>query len=532
MSGGSAGNLSALVAARARAAARLGSRPAGGWSIAVAESVHSSVATAARVIDVGIVEVPGDERGRLTGVALAATLEALDPTERAGVFAVVASAGATNAGTVDDLDGVADACDMHGLWFHVDGAYGGAGLVAPSVRERYRGIERADSFIVDPHKWLFAPYDCCALLYRDPRSAHGVFRQEAGYLDTVNQPDAEWSEWNPANYAYHLSRRARGLPLWFSLATYGTDAYRDAVEARAHPHSGDRRRDPLTRRARARDGTGAVGGAVPSPWVGRCRLRGVVAPVAQRAGRLRAADLLARREARAPLFREPADHDRPRSSGARHHGLSAGWVRPKVPATLGFGGSDPRARVTTTGPDRETDGRSTWRAGWSTIAPMNTHAVRLPSRPTMVISMMTAVAAALWISSPASAAPPERTPVHESFDMTFPDDTCDFPLSAHAEMKVTMKTFLDGKGQPVRGISNGSIMVWFTNGHNGSTRRLSVPGPTFSDAAGQPVRGTGAWVSYTTEGELVWAAGNLELDEWNTITSIRGRSRSVCEFVA
>jgi L-2,4-diaminobutyrate decarboxylase len=230
VSGGSAGNLSALVAARARATARLGSRPAGGWSIAVAESVHSSVATAARVIDVGIVTVPGDERGRLTGVDLTATLEALDPQERAGVFAIVASAGATNAGTVDDLDGVAAACEADGLWFHVDGAYGGAGLVAPSVRERYRGIERADSFIVDPHKWLFAPYDCCALLYRDPRSAHGVFRQEAGYLDTVNQPDAEWSEWNPANYAYHLSRRARGLPLWFSLATYGTDAYRDAVE--------------------------------------------------------------------------------------------------------------------------------------------------------------------------------------------------------------------------------------------------------------------------------------------------------------
>ena len=230
VSGGSAGNLSALVAARANAAARLGGRPATGWKIAVADSVHSSVATAARVIDVGIVDVPGDERGRLTGEALAATLDALGPDEAASVVAVVASAGATNAGTVDDLAGVAEACERHGVWFHVDGAYGGAGLAAPSVRERYRGIERADSFIVDPHKWLFAPYDCCALVYRDPTAAYGVFRQEAGYLDTVNQPDAAWSEWNPADYAYHLSRRARGLPLWFSLATYGTDAYRDAIE--------------------------------------------------------------------------------------------------------------------------------------------------------------------------------------------------------------------------------------------------------------------------------------------------------------
>jgi glutamate/tyrosine decarboxylase-like PLP-dependent enzyme len=125
---------------------------------------------------------------------------------------------------------VAAVARARGIWCHVDAAYGGAGLAAPSVRERYRGIERADSFIVDPHKWLFAPYDCCALVYRDPGEARGVFRQEAGYLDTVNQPEATWSEWNPADYAYHLSRRARGLPLWFSLATYGTDAYRDAVE--------------------------------------------------------------------------------------------------------------------------------------------------------------------------------------------------------------------------------------------------------------------------------------------------------------
>jgi glutamate/tyrosine decarboxylase-like PLP-dependent enzyme len=151
----------------------------------------------------------------------------LDADGGDGLFAVVASAGATNAGTVDDLDGVADVCAERELWFHVDGAYGGAGLLAPSVRKLYRGIERADSFIVDPHKWLFAPYDACAMLYRDPAIALRAHRQEASYLDTSNAaPD-----WNPADYAYHLSRRARGLPLWFSLATYGTDAYRQAVEA-------------------------------------------------------------------------------------------------------------------------------------------------------------------------------------------------------------------------------------------------------------------------------------------------------------
>lgn len=226
VSGGSAGNLSALVAARYAAARDRGERPASGWKIAVADSAHSSVVTAARVMDVGVMHIEGDDRGRLTGPPLRAALDA----DADGVFAVVASAGATNAGTVDDLAAVAQICEERELWMHVDGAYGGAGLAAPSVRARYDGIERADSFIVDPHKWLFAPYDCCALLYREPARVRGAFRQEAAYLDTVNQEGAEWSEWNPAEYAFHLTRRARGLPFWFSLATYGTDAYRDAIE--------------------------------------------------------------------------------------------------------------------------------------------------------------------------------------------------------------------------------------------------------------------------------------------------------------
>jgi glutamate/tyrosine decarboxylase-like PLP-dependent enzyme len=222
VSGGSAGNLSALVTARHVAANRR-ERPAR-WRFAACETVHSSVAAAARVMDVEILDVPGDERGRLTGAALRAVIAA-DGGD--GLFAVVASAGATNAGTVDDLAGVAEVCAEYGLWFHVDGAYGGAGLLAPSIRHLYDGIERADSFIVDPHKWLFAPYDACALLYREPSLALAAHRQTASYLETSNTaPD-----WNPADYAYHLSRRARGLPLWFSLATYGTDAYRDAIEA-------------------------------------------------------------------------------------------------------------------------------------------------------------------------------------------------------------------------------------------------------------------------------------------------------------
>jgi len=223
VSGGSAGNLSALVTARHQAAERAGGRPER-WRFAACESVHSSVRAAARVMDVDVLTVPGDERGRLTGGALASSLDA-DGGD--GLFAVVTSAGATNAGTVDDLAGVADVCAARGIWSHVDAAYGGGGLLAPSVRRLYDGIERADSFIIDPHKWLFAPYDACALLYRDPEVARQTHRQTASYLDAAYTVP----EWNPADYAYHLSRRVRGLPLWFSLATYGTDAYRDAVEA-------------------------------------------------------------------------------------------------------------------------------------------------------------------------------------------------------------------------------------------------------------------------------------------------------------
>src|SRR4029077_2039947 len=96
-----------------------------------------------------------------------------------GVFAAVATSGTTNLGVVDDLAGVAEVCREDGLWFHVDGAYGGAALAAPSVRPLFTGIEHADSFIVDPHKWLFGPFDCCALVYRDPEGESRAHTQDA-----------------------------------------------------------------------------------------------------------------------------------------------------------------------------------------------------------------------------------------------------------------------------------------------------------------------------------------------------------------
>ena len=222
VTGGSAANLSALVTARHHARLRLGDPPGGRWRFATTGETHASVHAAARVMDVDVVLVPPDERGRMTGGALRA---ALDDTGLDGVFAVVGNFGTTNAGAIDELDAIADVCTAHELWLHIDAAYGGAALCAPSTAGARAGFERADSFGIDPHKWLFAPYDCAALVYREPALASDAHAQHGTYLDMVSR-----DEWNPSDFAFHLSRRARGLPLWFSLATYGTDAYAEAVE--------------------------------------------------------------------------------------------------------------------------------------------------------------------------------------------------------------------------------------------------------------------------------------------------------------
>jgi glutamate/tyrosine decarboxylase-like PLP-dependent enzyme len=190
----------------------------------ISADAHSSIASTLRILEMDALTVVTADH-RLTGAALRAAIEADgDPSSLA---VVVATAGTTNAGIIDDLAGAASVAREHGLWFHVDGAYGGAGLFAPSVRRAYDGIEHADSFVVDPHKWLFTPFDCAALLYRDPALARSVHKQEASYLDVIHDRPAEW---NPADYAYHLTRRARGLPLWFSLSVHGVKAYSDAIE--------------------------------------------------------------------------------------------------------------------------------------------------------------------------------------------------------------------------------------------------------------------------------------------------------------
>ena len=227
VSGGTAGNLSALIAARWHWRHRNnGAFDTVRGMLIASRAAHSSIASAARAMDVDVVWVDADERGRMNGDATRAAVSRLSDAEVAWVFAVVATAGTTNVGVVDDLVGVSEVARHIGAWFHVDGAYGAAALCAPSRRVLFAGIELADSFIVDPHKWLFAPFDSCALVYRNPQIARAAHTQRAEYLDALHVND----DWNPSDYAHHLSRRPRGLPLWFSLATHGTDAYTAAVE--------------------------------------------------------------------------------------------------------------------------------------------------------------------------------------------------------------------------------------------------------------------------------------------------------------
>ena len=227
VSGGSAANLAALTVARDIGRRKIDSTgkriPV---RIAMSKQAHSSIGNSLSILDVEplLIETKTDQ---LTGADLRLALANQDPSHPP-VVAVVATAGTTNAGIVDDLLSISEVAKEYDLWFHVDAAYGGAALLAPSVKSLFSGIEFADSITMDPHKWWFAPFDVAAILYRDPKLAKGVHTQNASYLDVLH---SEEEVWNPTDYAYHLTRRARGLPLWFSVVVNGTNAYRDAVEA-------------------------------------------------------------------------------------------------------------------------------------------------------------------------------------------------------------------------------------------------------------------------------------------------------------
>ncbi|MFV9482643.1 pyridoxal phosphate-dependent decarboxylase family protein [Christiangramia sp. ASW11-125] len=226
-SGGTAANLSALVTAREEWREQ---RPAHARERALlitSTGAHSSIKSMAKVMDADVHLVKSDEEF-LSGTALQKELENLSEQDRNRLFAVVATGGTTNAGIIDDLEGVANICAEENIWLHVDCAYGGGALAVDSVRHLFKGIEQADSITIDPHKWLFSPYDCGAVIYKNLELAKKAHSQKGAYLEIFKDEGAQG--FNPADYQIQLTRRLRGMPLWFSLAMHGTNKYKEAIE--------------------------------------------------------------------------------------------------------------------------------------------------------------------------------------------------------------------------------------------------------------------------------------------------------------
>ena len=224
--GGTIGNLSALATARQAHRNKLrqaGVNFEGRLAFIASAEAHSSLKAAAKMMDVDILLAEPGNDGRLNASSVKT---AFDSSAKHSVFAVVATGGTTNFGIVDDLRGIGELAKSLEIWFHIDGAYGLAGVLSKKYKRLFDGSELADSFIVDPHKWLFAPYDACALVYRNPEIARATHTQHGEYLEALNESGL----WNPADYAFGLTRRTRGLPLWFSLATHGIQKYREAIE--------------------------------------------------------------------------------------------------------------------------------------------------------------------------------------------------------------------------------------------------------------------------------------------------------------
>ncbi|WP_423820482.1 aminotransferase class V-fold PLP-dependent enzyme [Salinimicrobium sp. TIG7-5_MAKvit] len=226
-SGGTAANLSGLVTAREawrkKDSYNIGVRAL----LLTSNGAHSSIQAMAKVMDADVVMIDCPDEN-LRGHALQSAIDELEEKDRKRLFAVAATGGTTNAGIIDELDSIADVCEKEGIWFHVDAAYGGGALAAPSVRHLFNGIERADSITIDPHKWLFSPYDCGAILYKDMSLAAEAHSQKGAYLEIFKDGGADG--FNPSDYQIQLTRRVRGMPLWFSLAMHGTDKYTTAIE--------------------------------------------------------------------------------------------------------------------------------------------------------------------------------------------------------------------------------------------------------------------------------------------------------------
>ena len=224
VSGGSAANLTALHSARVT---KLGDRTAGA-TIYFSDQTHYSVERALRVIGFAreqFRKISSDDSFRLPMESLR---EAIRADRKAGLrpFCVVANAGTTNTGAVDPLPDLADLCAEEGLWLHADGAYGAASVICERGRQKLAGLDRVDSLSLDPHKWLFQPFECGCVLLRDAAQMKSAFQLMPEYMRDVHRNTAET---NPADYGVQLSRGFRALKVWLSINTFGLAAFRDAV---------------------------------------------------------------------------------------------------------------------------------------------------------------------------------------------------------------------------------------------------------------------------------------------------------------
>jgi aromatic-L-amino-acid/L-tryptophan decarboxylase len=177
----------------------------GGRVVVCSEHAHSSVGKAARLLGLELRKAPVDSEFRLD-------VERLDLTDAA---AVVATVGTTSTTSVDPVSAIADACEREGVWLHVDAAYAGSAWVCPEFRWSKAGVERADSLVVNAHKWLFTPMDCSLLWARRPEALRAAFRLVPEYLRTSDEAES-LSDYGPA-----LGRRFRSLKLWAVIRCYG-----------------------------------------------------------------------------------------------------------------------------------------------------------------------------------------------------------------------------------------------------------------------------------------------------------------------
>ena len=225
VSGGSAANLTAMACAREALVGAMRDDVVA----YVSEQGHSSLARAARVLGFGPQQLrvlPVDDRSRMRVDALRAAIEA---DEAAGLrpLLVLAVAGTTNTGAVDDLPAIAATCREHGVWMHVDGAYGAFAALTERGRAALTGLELADSVTLDPHKWLYQPFECGAVLVREGHRLKEAFEIHPTYLqDTASRS----GEVNFAEAGLQLTRMSRALKLWLSLGYFGVEAFAAAID--------------------------------------------------------------------------------------------------------------------------------------------------------------------------------------------------------------------------------------------------------------------------------------------------------------